>query len=285
MNKRSILLLLLAGAVAFGTALMVRNRIEANSATASVPRDVTRILVASSDISPGSFVRASNNLKWAEWPSDNVNSSFLVEGEVDINNYNGAVARRHILKGEPITDSLLVHAGDGGFMAAVLAPGKRAISIAVDATTGNAGFIFPGDRVDLILTHTIEIETATGERGDDILASETFIENVRVLAVDQHLDNPENEAILAKTLTLEVTKRQAEKINVAKDLGKISVSLRSLASENDNQLMAGDVIKIPETKVTRDSDVSSVLVARSNSAIRKVVVIRGEDREELEFGY
>lgn len=285
MTSRSMLLLLLAGGIAFGTAMMVRNHISTNSANAALPTDVTRVLVASSDIAPGSFVRVDKHLQWTAWPNENLNPSFLIEGKADVSSYNGSVVRRQILKGEPVTDGVLVQADEGGFMAAVLTAGMRAISIAVDSTTGNAGFIFPGDKVDLILTHSIEIDSVSGERGDAILASETFIEDVRVLAVDQQLDNPENTAILAKTVTLEVSKEQAEKINVAKDLGKISLSLRSLAMEREGEtLMAGETINLPVRHATRDSDVSSMLTTRTHDTVRKVVVIRGADREEIEFG-
>ncbi len=146
----------------------------------------------------------------------------------------------------------------------------------MDETSGNAGFIFPGDRVDLILTHSVKSDEMSGK---DSLASETFVENVRVLATDQSVENPDNTAVLAKTVTIEVTKRQAEKINVAKDLGKISLSLRSLAphegEEEESLQEAGE-------EFTRDSDVSPILSPRSTSAV-KVQVVHGNKREQVEF--
>ncbi len=282
MTSRPNLLLAVAGIIALATAFVVRNHVGTNDAAASLPENVTRVLVASSDLSPGSFIRGESHLEWVEWPSNNISDSYLLEGKTDIDEYSGSVVRRQVMKGEPVTDSILVQADEGGFMAAVLSPGKRAVSIAVDSTTGNAGFIFPGDKVDLILTHSIPVINASGENDDDVLASETFIENVRVLAVDQQLDNPENQAILAKTVTLEVARDQAEKINVAKDLGKISLSLRSLMSDDTQEASADNVHRI--RNATRDSDVSSVLMAPSNASMRKVTVIRGTERLELQFG-
>lgn len=276
MSPRSIVLLTIAGIIAFATALMVRNHISTSTAAASTPQDVTRILVARHDIVPGSFIQTGRDLEWAQWPDQQLNPSYAVEGNIELASLDGSVVRRQLLKGEPITDGLLVKADEGGFMAAVLGAGMRAISIAVDATTGNAGFIAPGDKVDLILTHRIEIEGADGESQEDLLASETFIHDVRVLAVDQQLDNPDNSAILAKTVTLEVSTAQAEKINVAKDLGKISLSLRSLVKEES-------VVQKDRPHATRDSDVSSVMPSRSSTEIRRVVVIRGAEREELQF--
>jgi pilus assembly protein CpaB len=102
----------------------------------------------------------------------------------------------------------------------------RAVSIAVSPTSGNAGFISPGDRVDLIVTHRIHVDGSTNNLTGTVI-SDTFIRDVRVLAVDQQLENADNQAILAKTVTVEVTPKQAEQITVATDLGKISVMLRS----------------------------------------------------------
>ncbi len=273
MSAKSLLLLVIAATVAVCTAMLVKGQLAGH---ASGPSQ-TRILVAAADIAPGSFIRIEKHLQWMLWPEDNLNPSFLLEGKADPATFNGAVARRQILKGEPVSDGLLVTSNEGGFMSAVLKPGLRAVSIPVDSTTGNAGFIFPGDRVDLIITHSVQVTNSGGE-SEDVLTSETFIENVRVLAADQQLDNPENAAIMAKTVTLEVSKRQAEKINVAKDLGKISLSLRSLATGQET------AAEIPsgEPHFTRDSDVSTMLSPHTATGA-KVQVIRGGEREQIEF--
>lgn len=274
MSSRSLLLLVVAGAVAFGAAFMMRGYL----GTGPEGRTEPRILIAASDIPQGSFIHTGKHLQWAERPEDTITKEQIREGTINIDDYNGAVARFMVKKGAPITDNSVVKSHEGGFMAAVLKPNMRAISIGVDSTTGNAGFIFPGDKVDLILTHSIRRRSVNGEDSEEVLASETFIQNVRVLAADQKVENEKNMAMIAKTITLEVTERQAEKINVAKDLGKISLSLRSL--NKDEQETAVDPEE--DQKYTRDSDVSKIIGPRSSAAI-KVRVIRGEDREEVEF--
>ena len=215
----------------------------------------------------------------------------LTSATTKLEDFEGSVARRGVKKGEPISVSELVKSNEGGFMSAVLEPGKRAISVAVDATSGNAGFIFPGDHVDLILTHQMNV----GGRGVE-RASETFIEDARVLAVDQMLDNPENVAVLAKTVTLEVTPKQAQEINVAKDLGKISLSLRSLATKKkedeasaapttfDDVLSTMDTAPLPSENVTRDTDVSKVITPRDAAGSHVRVLRGGVAPEEIEFG-
>lgn len=293
MPKRSWIVLGLGLFIALGTVMSLKSRMGEQSKT----QELSQVIVATGDISAGSFVRSDVHLAFADWPKGNITDSMLTNVNSKTEDFNGAVARRAIQKGEPILKTVLVKSNEGGFMSAVLDPGKRAVSIAVDSTTGNAGFIFPGDKVDLILTHSVTNQSIQTR------ASETFVEDVRVLAVDQMLDNPENKAVLAKTVTLEVTPKQAEEINLAKDLGKISLSLRSLSSkkQSESNKAAVDISKEPESlddllkadgaageqpsgpSVTRDTEVSHIIspIDPTNS---QVVVIRGNERTQVQFG-
>jgi len=301
MQTRSLIVLVLGVVIALGTAWSLRSRMQAAPSAAST----TQVLVATADIPAGSFVRGGTHLAFTEWPEKNISESMITSSTAKISDFEGAVARRAISKGEPIAAAMLVKSNEGGFMSAVLEPGKRAISIPVDSTTGNAGFIFPGDKVDLILTHQVTVNGVV-ER-----ASETFVEDVRVLAVDQMLDNPENKAVLAKTVTLEVTPKQAEAVNVAKDLGNISLSLRSLAKKEADPALdatAPEAAPAPDdlnsylesvsgdpsmaetapapANVTRDTDVSKVIVP-PNAAGNRVRIFRGgaqRETEEVQFG-
>lgn len=301
MPTRSWIVLGLGLVIAVGTVLSLKSRMGDSGAQP----ELSQVIIATSDVPAGGFVRSDVHLAFANWPKDNITNSMMTNVDSKIEDYNGAVARRAIQKGEPILKSVLVKSNEGGFMSAVLDPGKRAVSIAVDSTTGNAGFIFPGDKVDLILTHAVtnqQIQTR---------ASETFVEDVRVLAVDQMLDNPENKAVLAKTVTLEVTPKQAEEINLAKDLGKISLSLRSLAHKQkpakpaaDPNVPGYDPTHEPETlddilragggdvpeidadtgpRVTRDTEVSHI-IAPAEGGNAQVVIIRGNERTQVQFG-
>jgi len=139
----------------------------------------------------------------------------------------------------------------------------------VNATSGNAGFISPGDRVDLIITHRIKIQSGGEGRGQESVVSETFVRNVRVLAVDQMLDNPENKAILAKTVTVEVNDAQAEQIAVATEMGKISMALRSLAGAPKSG-----------SRGATEKDISPIM---GTGAMPRVRVIRGDEIENVEF--
>jgi Flp pilus assembly protein CpaB len=202
----------------------------------------------------------------------------------------GDVTRRGIGEGEPVTPNRLVKPGERGFLAAVLKAGHRAVSIPIDAASGIAGLVFPGDRVDILLTHSVPARDSE-EGSDPRRASETILENVRVLAVDQAVDDLQGEPKLAKTATLEVTPKQAEILSVARQLGGLSLSLRSLA-KNEAELAAayenGGVLEEPDPEkgetYTWDAD-ASLLVSRPAAAKgQKVVVSRGSEAVEVTFG-
>lgn len=285
MPARSIIISVLGLLIAVGIAYSLFGRVKSEAAP-------SQIIVATADIPAGGFVRSDYHLGLANWPATNITEAMLPSTNHKPVDFEGAVARRAVKKGEPITVGELVKSNEGGFMSAVLEPGKRAVSVAVDATSGNAGFIFPGDRVDLILTHQMNVPGGV-ER-----ASETFIEDARVLAVDQMLDNPDNVAMIAKTVTLEVTPKQAEQINVAKDLGKISLSLRSLANQpeaavvedtgptNFDEVLQQEVLPVtilPPANLTRDTDVSKIITPRDAAGSRIRVLRGGAAPEEIEF--
>lgn len=245
MAKRSWIVLALGVVIALATAMSLKSRMSAKDQ--ALP-ELSQVIIATTDIAAGSFVRGDSQIAMVDWPKANITDSMLTNQNSKPMDFNGAVARRAIQKGEPVLKNLLVKSNEGGFMSAVLEGGKRAVSIAVDSTTGNAGFIFPGDHVDLILTHVVSRQTMQTR------ASETFIEDARVLAVDQMIDNPDNKAVLAKTVTLEVTPKQAEEINLAKDLGKISLSLRSLATKQKeaDPVAAEAAVKDPGDKTKEE---------------------------------
>ena len=133
----------------------------------------------------------------------------------------GTVVRNPITAGQPLTQGALVGPNDRGFLAAALGPGMRAVTVPVSATTGVAGFVFPGDRVDMVLTQDV----AGGGDGPPLKVSETIVRNLRVLATDQRIDSKDEEGKTVvktfATVTLEATPRIAEKIAVAQSLGTL----------------------------------------------------------------
>lgn len=286
-SSKKLIILLVVGVIVAFTAIAVRNRMASQP---PVPEAAShRVLIANRDLAPGTIIQGSGDIGWGAPPEktegEAPNENLLHEGKINPADFGGAVVRRQLRAGDYIEHSMLTRAGEGGFMSAVLEPGMRAVSIAVNATSGNAGFIAPGDRVDLIVTHRIKNLSADKESGGgESVVSETFVRNVRVLAVDQMLDNPENKAVLAKTVTVEVTPRQAEQISVAAEMGRISMALRSLlAQPKPAEGEENPVVNLygePEN-YTRDSDISRLLHRKDN--LPPVRVIRGDQSESIEF--
>ena len=145
-----------------------------------------------------------------------------MKGKASEKDLAGTVVRAHLYAGEPITTSRVVHPGEQGFLAAVLDPGKRAVAIPVDGTSGVAGFVFPGDYVDVILTIKRTVTAEGTEGGETRQFSETLLTDVRVLAIDQTLDNESGGAKVGKNATLEVSPKQAERVALALDMGTLS---------------------------------------------------------------
>ncbi|MDJ0951023.1 MAG: Flp pilus assembly protein CpaB [Alphaproteobacteria bacterium] len=231
MNPRSIILIGLAVLFAGGTVFVANSWLNAQRAAFSrkAEQPVKKapenfILVARANLPAGTLLKP-DHLRWQAWPEASISKAYIRRegtegGSEQKKAFTGAVVRKGITIGEPITEGRVVKPGQRGFMAAVLHPNMRAIAVRVSATTASAGFIFPGDRVDMLLTH---------KRKGSRRVAETIFTNARVLAIDQRTSDQSNKAKVAKTVTLEVTPKQVEMIHVARGLGTLSLSLRALA--------------------------------------------------------
>ncbi len=280
MSLRRILLILLALSISGGTFLVGRSWLESQRVVVAAPPPApveTRVLVAHGDLAAGQFIRPEN-LRWQAWPSSGVSDAYATEGKQKIEDYVGAVVRASISDGEPITEGRIVRPGDRGFMAAVLTPGDRAVTVPVTVASGDAGFIFPGDRVDLILTVAMQEESGAKRQR---FASETLLTDLRVLAVDQRSDDQSKEVMVAKTATLEVTPKQAETIALATELGKLSLSLRSLARK-DGVDTVQPLDHIWDTEATHLTPPSGAKDPGGVPTI-KVSVVHGDQVKELDF--
>jgi pilus assembly protein CpaB len=279
MSIRRLLLLFLALGVSGATVLVARAvmapRVVAE-AVAPTAAPATRVLVAQGDLSAGQFVRPEN-LRWEPWPAGDVPKAYVVDGKGQIDDYVGSVVRSSMTDGEPVTDGRIVRPGDRGFLAAVLTPGDRAVSVPVTVSSGIAGFVFPGDRVDILLTMSFHTKDANEEHRH---AAETLLTNIRVLAMDQRSDDQNKEVAVAKTATLEVTPQQAETVAVAIDMGNLSLSLRSLGHGNDDRPAQSLTWDIQATHITPPPDAA---IAKPAPQAIKVILVRGTDAKEFDF--
>ena len=252
MDVKKIALLIGALVIAVVTAVMAKNMFTGAGADQANAAPVVpagpKVLVARKALPVGTIIDAES-LGFQAWPKELVQNAYFTEGapDADIQKLLGTVVRNPITAGQPLTKGSLVGPDDRGFLAAALGPGMRAVTVPVSKTSGVAGFIFPGDRVDMVLTQDV----AGGGDGPPLKVSETILRNVRVLATDQRIDskNEEGKTVVKtfSTVTLEATPRIAEKIAVAQSMGSLSLVLRSIAdntAELERAVAAGDV-KVP----------------------------------------
>jgi pilus assembly protein CpaB len=195
------------------------------------------VLVAKNEIGLGQSVKP-DDLQWQTWPAAAASSTFIKRGDRPEANKQiaGMIARAPFITGEPIREPKLVKADGSGFMAAILPTGMRAVSTEITAETGAGGFILPNDRVDVLLTRR---DKNPDKGGPDLVSSEIILPNVRVLAIDQAPKEKEGQnALLGKTVTLELKPEQAETLARARQSGTLSLALRSIADVNMAEINA-----------------------------------------------
>jgi pilus assembly protein CpaB len=230
--KAARLVVLVIALGAGGVAAMLAGRSEKPpevKPVAAQPETVD-ILVAKSDISMGTPLTA-NELQWQSWPASAATGNFIRKTDRPnaVQDLSGQVARAPFVLGEPIREAKLVNAKGSGFMAAILPAGMRAVSTQISPETGAGGFILPNDHVDVILTKKTNDKTGDGQ------TSETVLSNVRVLAIDQNIQEKGGEkVVVGKTATLELSPGQAETLALAQRVGTLALALRSIADASKN---------------------------------------------------
>lgn len=253
MDAKKIVLLAGALIIAVTTALLARNMLNSssapvvNAAAMPVEADLPNVLVATKALPVGTILDAES-FRFQPWPKDLVEQAYYLRGQADPAKLAGSVVRTAITAGQPLTQGSLVKPGERGFLAAALGAGMRAVTVPVSTQSSVAGFVFPGDRIDLVLTQSV----AGGGDGDPLKVSETILRNLRVLATDQRMDamgaDGKPEVRTFSNVTIEVTPKIAEKIAVAQTIGSLSMSLRSIADNvaDLDAAIAGSDVDLPD---------------------------------------
>ncbi|HVU29808.1 MAG TPA: Flp pilus assembly protein CpaB [Sphingomicrobium sp.] len=250
MDVKKLALLVGALVIAVVTAVMAKNMFAGAGAQQAAAAPAVpvgpKVLVAKKALPVGTIIDA-DSFSFQPWPKELMQGAYYVEGQPDSKNLAGTVVRYAIAAGQPVTRGSLVGPQDRGFLAAALGPGMRAVTVPVNTSSGVAGFVFPGDHVDLVLTQQV----SGGGEGPPLKVSETIVRNVRVLATDQRFtDKDADGKTVVKTasnVTFEVTPKIAEKIAVAQSVGQLSLSLRSIADNTADleRAVAAGEIKVP----------------------------------------
>ncbi len=192
-----------------------------------------KVLVATKDVTMGTTL-AAGDVAWRDWPKDSVSTQFITGGSQEsASTIVGAIARASFYAGEPISDAKLIRS-DRGFMSAILPEGKRAVAIRISADTSAGGFILPNDHVDVIMTR--KVAQNANNNGPEY-TTETILNNVRVLAIDQTIEKTPKkdgsaggDTVIGQTATLELTPQQAQIITVAQQISdRLNLALRSVS--------------------------------------------------------
>lgn len=206
----------------------------------SGPRvELEEILVASRDISLGTSLQ-EGMLEWRKWPKEGISEGYITKASAPdgLNlEKEPAIARSAFFVGEPIRESKLVRAGKG-YMSAILPAGQQAIATSISTATSAGGFILPNDRVDVIMTRRAE------ENGGGGFITETILENVRVLAIDQTIEEKEGKSVVVgETATLQLSPDQAKILTVSQQMAdRLSLALRSLEDIGNQETKGADYL-------------------------------------------
>jgi pilus assembly protein CpaB len=238
---RVVVLTVALGAGGIAALLAGRSEKPAQVKQAAAPKvETVDILVAKADIPTGKEI-SPQDMKWQPWPATTATGNFIRKNSRPdaIEKMSGLIVRVPFVAGEPIREAKLVNAKGSGYMAAILPTGMRAVSTQISPETGAGGFILPNDHVDVILTQ--RDRAAEKATGSEVQTSETILSNVRVLAIDQTVQEKDGKkVVVGKTATLELSPRQVETLTLAQHLGALSLALRSITDARRDDAKTDD---------------------------------------------
>lgn len=268
----------------------------------AAPPPVVKILVANQPLQAGTLLKDAD-FREREIRADAIPEGTLIADEDTRTEIRGSMLRRYLEMGDGLRRLDVLRPRDRGFLAAVLAPGTRAVSIGVDAKSGASGLISPGDLVDVILTQEFSnADTPAGHR----VAAETVLSMARVIAVDQQIAQGAPTGTLlpniganrvASTVSLQVTPEQAARVVVAERLGRLTLSLRSIDGDHASAPAIAEIDPKPSIGAAAaasaespkpggavfGSDVSAALSKDQQPAVTRLRLIQGDNVSDVVF--
>ncbi|MXR69162.1 Flp pilus assembly protein CpaB [Shewanella sp. JBTF-M18] len=277
MNNKTILFVVLS--VIFGViaVFLAQNWLESNSSAANV-ENTTSVVTVSSLVPMGTIVDRKHLVLTA------VPEGIVPKGSVTkFEDAEGKVVNQKLYPGEILRQEKLINKGEGSTLASLIQPNMRAVTIRVNDVVGVAGFLLPGNRVDVINLFK------EGDYKTDVVLS-----NVKILAIDQRASNDENKPVLVRAVTLELSMAQAEQLLVAKGRGSLQLALRNpnddaqvevalLNAEKDESVKSESMKPIVEAPpvVVKPSIPTEKVVYIQPSSKSKVLILKGINEQEV----
>ena len=282
-NPRAIAMLILSVIIGLGATIVAAGWVAQQGHVAS-----NRIVVAAIDLELGSRINAQM-LKTVDWPSGSIPPGALSDPQA----LQDRVVKTSVLRGEPILDAKLAPVGTKGGLSAVIPEGKRAMTVRVNDVIGVAGFALPGNYVDIVVNTQLEGEARNGQ---DKQISKIVLEHILVLAVAQEANRDETKPKVVNAVTLELTPEQAEKLDLARSVGTLSLVLRNQIDRKEvdtrgimkRQLLMGDQVETKPAEPTKQEPAKVVYrtkpaAAPSEKKTDKVEVIKGVHKADVAF--
>lgn len=246
-NAKALILLLLSIGVGTGAAVYARHWLQSqqgNVAESTV--DTTDVLVAAREIPYGQTIEESH-LRLVAWPNDALPEGIYMVKEDVV----GKIVNQTALPGDLMLQARVVDKLEGSRLSALIAPNKRAITVRVDDVNGVAGFLLPGNRVDVLATRLVDRRATT----------KTLLQDIKVLAIDQKASPDKDDPVVVRAVTLEADLEEAEKLSGATAEGKIQLVLRN----PDDRAVVRENVPVA-TETTR---------APSRDTRQNITIIRG----------
>jgi pilus assembly protein CpaB len=304
-RQKDIITLILALSIAFLSALVSKAlferssqnekkaQLESSAAENISETKTTEVLVSNQTITIGAPIK-SHMMMWQKWPKEAVLDSYLVRNEESEGQYQtliNGLSKRQISRGEPITSHDIIKTGDRSFLAAIVKPGMRAVSLPLGSSAAGSSLLSPGDRLDVI---SASISAPTFGQSNNFSGT-TLVENAKVLAIDRHLGVESKSADTkgiqlateegAKFITIEVTPEEAEILSMATKLGELTFSLRGMesVSSKSNFVATKDIKKRLQEQLGKQetAKIDASLAFQNNKV--QTVVMRGTEISPLQF--
>lgn len=241
-----------AGLAGFLAMQMLGNQAPVEQTAVARPEAIVKVLVAADNLPIGTRLQPQS-LSWADWPENSVAPGSITESQRPraMEELTNAVIRLPVFAGEPIRPEKIVD-GNGSILSSILPSGKRAVATEISVATGAGGFILPNDRVDVIMVKKAD---------NGSFETETILSNIRVLAIDQRIEQKtdESSSVVGATATLELTPDQAKVLSVAQQMAqRLALALRSVADSREADNL------VPKNMLTGSSSTAVQIIKAGN---------------------